>query len=200
MNIRRLLIAGLLMLPLMLVATGTVSAQEPDGTEPEEVLEGPVPIIIVDFEDSTQVGENIVIAAYLQDPAGNPIAGEFITFYLDMDFMNTLGQMGIGNDVTDSTGLAFTTYEAKVVGERNVTARFGGNVVFLPAEAAAPISIAPGPATYEEEIPFRIPGANVWMIVLALGVTWSIFLGVTWIIVLIGRSGSQPHTGAGASR
>ncbi|MBI4313072.1 MAG: Ig-like domain repeat protein [Chloroflexi bacterium] len=181
---RRVLLIPLLFL-LALLAPATAGADQP------------VPLLALGFEPETATGDRIVVSAYLMDPASNPISGQEVTFRIDAEFMNTLGNVDVGTATTDNAGLAYILYAPKSEGEHTITARFVGNEVFAPASAESAITVTPGAATYQQEQPFRIPGADIRLVVVALSLVWGLYLVVTVLFWLISRSGSQASQAAG---
>ncbi|MBI4202926.1 MAG: hypothetical protein HY532_07440 [Chloroflexi bacterium] len=159
----------------------------------------PMPELVVGFSPEATTGERLVVAAYLLDPFGNPISGQTVSFSTDVDFLNIEGSIEIGRAVTDDQGLAYFLYIPKSVGERTITASFAGNSVFAPTSASAPLTVLEGSATYMEEYPFRIPGADIRLVVFALAVVWGLFLFVTVLFWLIRRAGEETSSVSGGS-
>lgn len=150
----------------------------------------PVPDVVLWLAEEADAGEEITVSAYLLDPAGNPIAGEVITFTAEVSFLNRTGHARIGRLVTSENGLATMGYEPRVEGEQRVTASFEGNQVFTPARASRTLTVLPSGQLYTEATPFRLPGANMWMVVAILLVVWSIYVFVmllVWRTALRGR-------------
>ncbi len=136
-------------------------------------------------------GEEVGLAAYLIDPSGNPIAGEEVTFTVDDVFLNVAGQVEVGRVKTDETGLAAVVFEPRRAGENLVTASFPGNDVFEGARSTEKLTVASGPQLYRETTPFRIPGANVWMVTTIVGVVWGIYVVAMGFAVRIALSGDS---------
>lgn len=185
---KRLVISLTVLLLLAILAPATAGAAQP------------VPQLVPGFQPQAPTGSRLVVAAYLIDPVGNPISGQAVTFSSDAEFMNTLGNIQIGQAVTDDTGLASFVYIPKSVGAHTITARFAGNAVFAPVAASSPLQVTEGEATYQEEQPFRIPGANVNLVALILTTVWGLYFVVTILFWRISRSGksSGPASGSGA--
>lgn len=188
-NVKKsLLLAGLAsLLALFLVPTGAAASQ-------------PEPRLVLGFQPQATTGERLVLSAYLMDPAGNPISDQPVSFSMDAEFMNVLGDVRIGQATTDQTGLAAFVYEAKSEGNHTVSASFAGNQVFLPANAANPLTVQPGTPTFVEPQPFRIPGANISTLVLALGTVWGLYLVVGLYFWAISRPTGQSMSKARVAR
>lgn len=160
----------------------------------------PVPYMTLGFPSPAPTGNRILLSAYVLDPAGNPISGQTVSFTSEVEFMNTLGTIHLGDATTDDKGLAYLTFMPTSLGMHNITAQFAGNAVFAPASVSTPISITEGQASYVEERPFRIPGADIRIVVVALTTVWGIYFFVTILFWLISRSGGQTSQPAGSDR
>lgn len=174
---KALVLASAILL-VAILAPALVSAQQP------------VPNLSMEFESDADLGEGIQISASLLDPAGDPISGVQIVFYLDTEFMNTAGRMEIGFANTDARGRALITYIPKRDGENVTIARFAGNADFAPAEDSGTLRVAPGAATFVQEAPFRMPGANIYTVVMAVAFIWGAFILVIGLFWLISRKGA----------
>lgn len=144
----------------------TVSAAEKD----------PQPQLLLGFQTSTAAGQPIALSAYLVDPAGNPIRGEAVHFSMRTTFLNTGGELDLGDPVTGSAGLALLEFTPRIEGRDTITASFAGDSVFAPANASRKLQVEAGPQLYEVDSPFRIPGADIWMVTGILGVVWGLYL------------------------
>ncbi len=111
------------------------------------LAEQPVPLLSLGFETQAPAGNRLVVAAYLLDPAGNPISDQAVSFSTDAEFMNTVGDVSIGEAITNDNGLAYILYVPKSLGEHTITARFAGNEVFAPVSASSPVTVTAGPTT-----------------------------------------------------
>ncbi len=159
---------GVLLLVAVLSALGSsvksISAQQP------------VPIITVGFQEEARAGETVALAAYLQDPLGNPIYDAEITFTLDVEFLNVSDTIEIGSAITDEQGLALIEYEPRIEGANNITARFEGNDVFAAVNSVGSLEVVGDGQLYREFRPYRIPGANVWMTTAVITIVWIVFI------------------------
>ncbi|MEE8363867.1 MAG: hypothetical protein V3S18_07345 [Dehalococcoidia bacterium] len=145
----------------------------------------PEPILRLGPTTDAKVGEGIVIAAYLVDPAGKPVAGQEIDFTLESTFLNVTHRLDLEVVTTDESGLAWFLFEPRTDGENLISAQFAGNQVFAPAQVETILEVAPGPELYREVSIFRVPGTNVWMVTGILAVVWSVYLvgiGFMWAI------------------
>jgi len=82
-------------------------------------------------------GSVLNIIAHVTDKAGNPITGLIISFYVSTDF----GMMEIGNNVTDTNGVARFAYPLPSIRNMTVAAYFPGSGIYLSGNATA--SFAP---------------------------------------------------------
>ena len=157
----------------------------------------PVPELALFTEPEATAGEDISVEALLLDPQGRPLIGETVAFFLDVGFLNVYDQVERGRAITDEDGRALVVYNLKQEGDLVVTALFDGNGASVPAEVSLPLLGAPGPATHQEQPPFRIPGANIAFVVTVLTATWALFLLVMVLLWLVGRAGmGGSETGA----
>lgn len=162
------------------------------------IAQQPEPELVLGFEAESKIGKGLAVAAYLVDPAGNPIQGEVVTFSIDAKFMNTLGRVKIGEATTDETGLALLLYMPRLSGERTIKAQFLGNDVFAATDTLKPILVAEGPEVFSEEIPFRIPGANIGVVIGVLIVIWALYLLIVGLFWRISRAGDSQGVESGA--
>lgn len=189
------LMTTLLAFALLVLAPGSLVAD--DGEIPK-----PVPDLLFTFRipraapDETEMarvtaGDRMTLSAFLIDPAGNPVYGQEIVFIATDKFMNVSGQLELGRARTDGSGLAELPIIPRREGETLVTASFAGNDVFAAVEASESLEVAGGEQLYEEHVPFRIPGANVWMVTAILGSLWGIYFIAMGYGVHIARSGDS---------
>lgn len=136
----------------------------------------PQPQLLLGFQTSTTAGQPIALSAYLVDPAGNPIAGQTVHFALHATFLNAASDLDIGDPVTDSTGLALVQFTPRIDGKNVITATYDGGAVFASNQVTGALDVQPGPQLYDVQPPFRIPGADIWMVTGILGVVWGLYL------------------------
>lgn len=178
----------------LLIAAGAVLA----GSASDARAELPVPELEVGFEDEVTAGNMMALAAYLTDPAGNPIAGAEIVFYAETTFMNNTGNAELGRAITNSDGLALLRFEPRIEGERLIIARFAGNEVFAPLQMSETLTVLAGSRLHYEPSPVRVPGANVGMAASVLAAVWAVFvfsLVGLWRIARIGERRSRASNG-----
>lgn len=159
----------------------------------------PAPTIELDFVSEVVLGQPVDIDAFLRDSSGRPVAGETVTLAVDVEFLNVLDTADAGWAITDDTGRARLVFVPKIEGELYLTARFEGSEEYEATEFSGTLLVTPGPATYEEPSPFRIPGANIMIVVVVLITVWSMFLvfvGFLWLIardVPVERAEAEPR-------
>jgi hypothetical protein len=176
-------LAASLAVALILAAPASTRAQQP---APELTLA----LLTTGVEDP-RAGEEVGAAAYLMDPSGNPIANRPIVFSVGNEFLNVTDQTEIARAMTDESGLAAIFFTPRVEGERTVTAAFAGDEVFTEAVATEAFQIGPGPQLHREVTPFRVPGANVWMVTAILATVWSVYIVAMLFGVHIALSGDS---------
>lgn len=81
-------------------------------------------------------GSVLSIVAQVSDPAGNPITGLIVSFYVSTDF----GMMQIGNNVTDTKGTARYTYPLASIRDMTVEAYFPGSGIYQSGNATASLT------------------------------------------------------------
>ena len=82
-------------------------------------------------------GSSLNIIARVMDRAGNPITGLIVNFYVSTDF----GLMEIGNNVTDTNGVAHFTYPLPSIRSMTVEAYFPGSGIYQSGNAT--VSLTP---------------------------------------------------------
>ena len=78
-------------------------------------------------------GSLLNIRARVTDRAGNPISGLIVSFYVSTDF----GMMNIGNNVTDTNGVARFAYPLASIRDMTVEAYFPGSGIYQSGNATA---------------------------------------------------------------
>jgi len=81
-------------------------------------------------------GSLLNIIAHVTDSAGNPITGLIVSFYVSTDF----GMMKIGDNVTDTTGVARFAYPLPSTRNMTVAAYFPGSGIYLSGNATASLT------------------------------------------------------------
>ena len=78
-------------------------------------------------------GSLLNIKSHVTDRAGNPITGLIVSFYVSTDF----GMMKIGDNVTDTNGVAHFAYPLASIRNMTVTAYFPGSGIYQSGNATA---------------------------------------------------------------
>ena len=138
--------------------------------------EQPVPDLHLGFEESVNVGDPMIVTAYLVDPAGSPIRGVPVDLIRDATFLNVSGSVSLGSSLTDDTGKVVVSYIPASEGEITINAVFAGSETFAPVTDSSVLVVLPGSEQYREEPPFRVPGTNIWMVVGIVGAVWTFYL------------------------
>jgi len=81
-------------------------------------------------------GSLLNIVAHVTDKAGNPITGLIVSFYVSTDF----GTMKIGDNVTDTSGVARFAYPLASIRNMTVTAAFPGSGIYQSGNATASLT------------------------------------------------------------
>lgn len=130
---------------------------------------------------STIGRDNLGLMVVLKDTGGAPVPKADVRFYVDAEFVGTIGKMEIGRAKTDANGVAFYDYRPTMpLSEQRITARFEGVglhsesertvIVALPSSETLPPAYAVAPIGLE-------PVRNTAPFVLALliGGVWATF-------------------------
>ena len=88
---------------------------------------------IVALRNLNVTGSELNIVARVTDRAGNPIGGLLVNFYVSTDF----GMMNIGNNVTDTDGVARFDYPLASIRNMTVQAFFPGSGIYQSGNATA---------------------------------------------------------------
>lgn len=160
------------LLVVLLVMPATASAQEDT-----------VPRLRSVIPTEAAVGQEEPIYVYLNDAAGQPVAGARIIFQIDTSFLNSVGDIDIGQAITDEDGLASFQFVPRRAGDISVTARFPGSDLLQGAFETQTVVVEPGTSIYTEPAPTRIPGLNYRLLVVLLSGVWGLYLvaiGYLW--------------------
>lgn len=180
---------------LLLAATAALlpavaSAQAP-------VSRQPVDLAVAAPED-VPLGNQARIVAVLRDAEGNPIPGASIVFASPAAFAGTIGEMEIGDALTDSEGIATLDYQLRIQGPNQFMARFYGDAIRQPAEAASVVQAAGQVQIAQRTAGVNLPVLGAWTIVAVLAGVWSVYFTALLLVTGIPESrGSRlgPETG-----
>lgn len=136
----------------------------------------PEPILNLGFDESVDAGGRLALAAYLTDPAGNPIYDAEINFSLEVEFMNVSDSIELGSAITDDSGLALIEIRPRIEGTNIIKAEYAGSEVFAPAFDSGDLEVVSAGQLYREYKPYRIPGANIWLTTGLITTVWIIFI------------------------
>jgi len=81
-------------------------------------------------------GSVLNILARVTDKTGNPLTGLIVSFYVSTDF----GMMKIGDNVTDTNGMAHFAYSLPLIRKMTVAASFPGSGIYQSENATASIT------------------------------------------------------------
>ena len=158
-------------------------------------------------------GSLLNIIARVTDSAGNPITGLIVSFYVSTDF----GMMKIGDNVTDTNGVAHLAYPLPSIRNMTVAAYFPGSGIYKSGNATA--SLTPsnpgavfvslggennqppgGEGTFFDPRLIGVPnGVNVVLAALVLVViicVWSTFAYVVGLVLKIRKHNSKKNGGS----
>lgn len=137
-----------------------------------------------------------VLTALLKDATGEPLGGERITFFVDVDF-ESAGPMLIGSRTTDASGRAAIRFRPTWDGEQLLSARFEGNASHLPATVNRAMEVLGSNARYVEQ-PRGLERVRNWLPVTAGVVLLAVWISLgsisAWTVLGIVRAGSRVHS------
>ncbi|MBI4310547.1 MAG: Ig-like domain-containing protein, partial [Chloroflexi bacterium] len=141
--------------------------------------------------DKVNLGEEVMITAVLKDSKGAPIAGAKIRLWTPGQFLSVGGEMELGTVTTNAQGIAAFRFQARSEDLARLNADFFGDSRHSPAQAAIDVAVVGSDQLYQQTAGVRLPGIGVWLIVGALGVAWSIYIGMMALVTLIARAGTS---------
>lgn len=139
-------------------------------------------------------GQVVTLRASLTDAAGDPVAGEVVTFSATLPFFDYVSTVELGEGRTNFRGEATFPFTPTVVGVRRLTAEFAGTDGLAPAHAFAPFTVAqgvlpPAPTPPAPVLPGLTRGrATAFLLPAMLGV-WVIFAYALYQMTRIAREG-----------
>ena len=152
---------------------------------------GPEPQVLLALTEDGVVGERAELVALVVGAEGEPVEGLKVTFMADAGFLNVFGAVTLADAVTDGSGVARAFYIPRTEGEIAISAWAeqveDGSVI----ETSGVLPVKPGSPVFIPERPFRVPGANAWLVVTVLIVVWSLYLWTMWILWKV-RAGGAP--------
>ncbi|MBI2857087.1 MAG: hypothetical protein HYX95_02090 [Chloroflexi bacterium] len=151
-----------------------------------------MPRLLLRFPAGASVGKETILEARLQDASGGPIQGATLTLYAPAAFLNTVDdEVTLGRATTDKDGLARFRYTPHREGKLAITVRFVGRDRRTLVEETATLSVVPGPDSYVETAPLRVPGLNYRLLILLLGGTWGLYLVAIAFLWKVSRTGGK---------
>jgi hypothetical protein len=158
-------------------------------------------------------GSLLNIIARVTDRAGNPITGLIVSFYVSTDF----GMMKIGDNVTDTNGVAHLAYPLPSIRNMTVAAYFPGSGIYLSGNATASLTpsnsgtgfISIGGETNHPPsgegsffdprlvgVPTDVGGVLAALVLIVFLCVWSTFAYVVSLVLKIKRQNSKKNGGS----
>lgn len=161
---------------------------------------GPEPGLTLQAPAQGTLGQTATVQSTLLTPGGSPVAGATIQFFSPTSFLSTIGEVLLGEAVTNGDGVAVLNYELRSDEQVEIIARFAGNASYGPVERSATIAVLGSTQLYQEEAGVRVPGVGVWMLAVILGGVWSIYFTVFVLVSRIAQEGVRARAAAGVTR
>lgn len=143
------------------------SAQAPDPRGPVQLsLAGPADV---------PLGNQARLVVRLRTATGAPVAGARVVVTSPAAFAGAVGEMALGEAVTDAEGAATLDYELRIAGRNQFVARYYGDERNQPTEARTVVA-ATGEAQLAQRsagVPFPVPVSSVLIAVLAM--VWMVY-------------------------
>lgn len=160
------------------------------------------PRLSLEATPEVRLGDQVTTAAQLTTVSGQPIPGAPIRFLTTgawgEDIANT--EFELGTAVTDASGVARLSFQARRSGANEVIARFDGDERREPARAAIAVTVAGSFQLYRIEpsvISVRAPRLAPVLLGTVLATVWGLYLLIARMILRIARSGELVPAAAG---
>jgi len=197
-NMRRLRTAGILgaALVVSIVLLGlpdTATAQQSDPRTPVTLtVAGPADV---------PLGNLARIVAILRDGAGHPIVGARIVFTSPASFAGAVGEMALGEAVTDANGSVTLDEQLRIEGANQIIARYYGDETYQPAQAATVIQATGRVQIVRPSPVLQVPWLGSWTLIVVIGSVWVIYLLAILLVAGIPeRQEAQPKVAPGGKR
>lgn len=123
---------------------------------------------------ANSIGEALTLTALLEDEDGNPVEGELVHFYHDIEFLGTRDLMEVASAVTDAEGKATISYLPRTIGDVPLVAKFEGAGKYDVSEATVTVRVyAAEPAYTKAPTSIAIARWGPWVVGIAMGVVWT---------------------------
>ncbi len=162
------------------------------------------------------LGQSVEARARLTDGNGRPIAKAVVAFSAQLSFLGVTDLSVLAESTTDANGDANAIFELHVSGTLEIRAVYLGDERHVPAMFSLPITVAGDTQLYVQTAGVRVPGLNEppqigavahgepngllrfvgqlwpalsgWPIALVLGVIWSLYVFVAYLVTRIARA------------
>ena len=172
---------------------GTAAAQPPAPRQP-------VALTVAGPED-VPLGNLARIMVLLRDGAGNPIANARIVFTSPARFAGTVGEMALGEAVTDATGVATLDEQLRIEGPNQIIARFYGDDTRQPAQATTVIQATGRAQLVQRSAGLQVPLLGSWTLIIVIGAVWAVyFLAMLLVTGIPERQEVRPEAAPGGER
>lgn len=158
----------------------------PQALPQAQAEKGPVSMIL-EVPQNWTTGEPMLLTARLLDSQGQPVVGETVAFYFNVDFF-VQDLMEIGEAVTDEEGVATLEYTPRTGSPVRVVAQYQGNGRYSAGQAEAGVEMEHGVPFYVPRAGLGMPSLAPWILALVVGAIWSTYLLVMYQVLCIARS------------
>jgi len=188
------IVGAAVLLGLILLMLPPIAAAQP--SDPR----APVTLTVAGPGD-VPLGNLARIVAILRDGTGQPIVGARIVFTSPASFAGAVGEMALGEVVTDANGSATLDEQLRFEGANQIIARFYGDETHQPAQAATVIQ-ATGRVQIVQPAPvLQVPWLGSWTLIVVIGAVWIVyFLAMLLVAGIPERQEAQPTVAPGGKR
>lgn len=187
------IVGAAVLLGLVLLVLPPIAAAQP--SDPR----APVTLTVAGPGD-VPLGNLARIVAILRGGAGQPIVGARIVFTSPASFAGTVGEMALGEAVTDANGSVTLDEQLRIEGANQIIARFYGDETHQPAQAATVIQatgrvqiVQPGPV-------LQVPLLGSWTLIVVIGAVWMVYFLAMLLVAGIPEREAQPPVVPGGKR
>lgn len=140
-------------------------------------------IVEVSAPEEGELGQTIQLTATVHEAAtGAPVQGAELVFFSGLSFAGVVGQVELGEALTNDLGVAVFNYELRKLGTHTITVEGGGE----PKVVSIPVTI--GGQLYRSPARIAIiPGAGGWVVTAVIASVWAIMIFVGVHVIRIAR-------------
>lgn len=146
----------------------------------------------IDTLGPATAGETVDVQVSLRSADdGLAVADTLVTVYTDASFGGVSGEVELGKAVTDENGIAVVSIQPRSAGEQELRVQYLPPGDTEPQVITTSISVSSAPQLHKSAAGVQIPGLNVWLIMGAIGLVWSVLLSVGLRVLAIARAGAD---------